>query len=132
MRRRSFLVAVVLLVAVLPACSHNPEPKPEGPPPKTTMLRVNNQNFYDMEIFLVRFGSRTRLGLAPGNSSTNFEFPSQFLQSGTGTVRFEAHPVGATGRAFTEVSAPRRSRGRDRSPDGRGALLSRRRRRRRR
>ncbi|HTK40741.1 MAG TPA: hypothetical protein VL287_04055 [Gemmatimonadales bacterium] len=102
MRRRSFLVAVALLVAVLPACSHNPEPKPEGPPPKSTMLRVNNQNFYDMEIFLVRFGSRTRLGLAPGNSSTNFEFPSQFLQSGTGTVRFEAHPVGATGRAFTE------------------------------
>jgi len=102
MYHRSFLLAFALLTAGLPACSHNPEPKPEGPPPKTTMLRVNNRNFYDMQIFLVRFGSRTRLGLAPGNGSTSFEFPSQFLQSGTGTVRFEANPVGSTGRAFTQ------------------------------
>jgi hypothetical protein len=99
---RSFLAACALFAAALPACSHTPEPKPEGPPPKTTMLRVENRNFYDMTIFLVRYGSRTRLGLAPGNTTSNFEFPSQFLESGSGTVRFEASPVGSAGRAFTQ------------------------------
>jgi hypothetical protein len=100
MRYRSFLAAVALLAAALPACSKNPEPRPQGPPPKTTMLRVENRNFYDMTIYLVRFGSRQRLGLAPGNGTSTFEFPSQFVQ--TGTVRFEAKPVGSQGRAFTQ------------------------------
>lgn len=97
---RSLWVAAAVLIAALPGCSHSPPPRSEGPPPKSTVLRVVNHNFYDMTIYLVRFGDRVRLGLAPGNSTSTFEFPSQFVQSGT--VRFEAHPVGTNGRAFTE------------------------------
>jgi hypothetical protein len=100
MRYRSFLAACALFAAALPACSKNPEPKPAGPPPKSTVLRVENRNFYDMTIYLVRFGTRQRLGTAGGNSTSTFEFPSQFVQ--TGTVRFEANPIGSTGQAFTQ------------------------------
>jgi hypothetical protein len=100
MRYRSRWITGALLAAVLSACSHSSPARSEGPPPKSTVLRVVNRNFYDMTIFLVRFGDRVRLGLAPGNGTSTFEFPSQFVQSGT--VRFEAKPVGSTGRAFTQ------------------------------
>ncbi len=96
----SLLVAAALLAAALPACSRATPPEAEGPAPRRTLLRVVNRNFYDMTIYLVRFGDRQRLGLAIGNSTSTFEFPSQFVQNGT--VRFEASPVGSGGRAFTE------------------------------
>jgi hypothetical protein len=100
MRYHSLRIAAALLAAALPACSHSTPPRAEGPAPKHTVLRVVNRNFYDMTIHLVRFGDRVRLGLATGNSTSTFEFPSQFVQGGT--VRFEASPVGSGGRAFTQ------------------------------
>jgi len=100
MRHRVLWVAAVLLTAALPACSHSPEPDVSGPPPKHTLLQVVNRNFYDFTVYLVRFGDRVRLGTATGNRTSSFDFPSQFVQ--TGTVRFEAHPVGGNGSAFTQ------------------------------
>lgn len=100
MRYRVLRVAAVLFTAALPACSHSSEPDVSGPPPTHTVLQVNNKNFYDFTVYLARFGDRVRLGTATGNRTTTFEFPSQFVQNGT--VRFEAHPVGGTGSAFTE------------------------------
>jgi hypothetical protein len=99
MRHRALWLSALLLMA-LPACHHAPAPESEGPPPARTVLQVVNNNFYDFVIYLVRFGSRVRLGLATGNKTTTFDFPSQFVQSGA--VQFEANPVGGTGRAFTE------------------------------
>ncbi len=96
----SLRIAAALLAAALPACSHASPPEAEGPAPRRTLLRVVNRNFYDMTIYLVRFGDRQRLGLVTGNSTGTFEFPSQFVQSGT--VRFEANPVGGGGPGFTE------------------------------
>ena len=100
MRYRSLRVALALVAAGLPACSHSPSPDVSGPPPKHTVLQVVNRNFYDFTIYLARFGDRVRLGSATGNATSTFEFPSQFVQ--TGTVRFEAHPVGGQGSVFTE------------------------------
>jgi hypothetical protein len=93
-------LAAALLLAGLPACHHSSEPAVDAPTPARTVLRVINRNFYDFTIYLVRYGDRVRLGLATGNGTTTFEFPSQFVQSGA--VQFEANPVGGTGPGFTE------------------------------
>ncbi len=89
-----------LLVTALPACHHGSRTDSEAPTPARTVLQVINRNYYDMNIYLVRYGDRVRLGLATGNSTTTFEFPSQFVQ--TGAVQFEATPIGGRGRAFTQ------------------------------
>jgi hypothetical protein len=100
MPNRSLVLAAALLAGALPACHRAGAPEVEAPPPARTVLRVVNRNFFDFTIYLVRFGDRVRLGLATGNQTTTFEFPSQFVQ--TGPVQFEAHPVGGRGRAYTE------------------------------
>lgn len=105
MRYRSLRLAAALLAAALPGCSHSAPPDTTAPPAKHSVLRVVNRNFYDFTIYLSRFGDRVRLGTATGNQTSTFEFPSQFLQSGT--VRFEAHPVGGAGSAFTEELSAR-------------------------
>lgn len=100
MTHRALVLAAALLLGALPACHHAAPPETEAPTPARTVLRVVNRNFYDFTIYLVRFGDRVRLGLATGNQTSTFEFPSQFVQ--TGPVQFEAHPVGGRGRAYTE------------------------------
>lgn len=100
MNARTLPLAAALLLAGLPACHHSSEPAVDAPTPARTVLRVINRNFYDFTIYLVRYGDRVRLGLATGNGTSTFEFPSQFVQSGA--VRFEANPVGGTGPGFTE------------------------------
>lgn len=100
MNARTLPLAAALLLAGLPACHHSSEPAVDAPTPARTVLRVINRNFYDFTVYLVRYGDRVRLGLATGNGTSTFEFPSQFVQSGA--VRFEANPVGGTGPGFTE------------------------------
>ncbi len=100
MPQRSLRLAAALLLTALPACHHAASSEAGTPTPARTVLRVVNRNFYDFTIYLVRFGDRVRLGLATGNNTTMFEFPSQFVQ--TGAVQFEANPVGGNGPAFTE------------------------------
>jgi hypothetical protein len=100
MSARTLRLAATLCLAAMPACHRSHEPEVEAPAPARTVLRVINRNFYDFTIYLVRYGDRVRLGLATGNGTSTFEFPSQFVQSGA--VRFEANPVGGTGPAFTQ------------------------------
>jgi hypothetical protein len=53
-----------------------------------------------MDIFLVRSGERVRLGLAPGNETTNFDLlPAQL--TGVGPVHFEAVPLAGLGRSIS-------------------------------
>ncbi|HET8623257.1 MAG TPA: hypothetical protein VFM14_06820 [Gemmatimonadales bacterium] len=64
------------------------------------MIQIENRNFYDMQIFAVRFGERQRLGLATGNRTTTFELPPQWTTGGT--VRFVASPVGSEEVAWSQ------------------------------
>jgi hypothetical protein len=64
------------------------------------MVRITNRNFYDMNLYVVRFGQRQRLGTVTGNSTRTFELPAAWVS--TGPVRFLASPIGGTGREFSE------------------------------
>jgi hypothetical protein len=61
---------------------------------------VRNQNFLDMNVYVVRGGVRSRLGTATGNSTVTLRIPPTFVQALT-VLRFQADPIG--GRA-TPVS----------------------------
>jgi hypothetical protein len=92
-RLRTF---ALLLALALPACSSPAREPDTGATPVNarTVVQVQNRNFYDMQIFAVRFGERQRLGLATGNQTTTFELPRNWLETG-GTVQFVASPVGS-------------------------------------
>jgi hypothetical protein len=64
-----------------------------------TMIRVNNHNWSDMTVYLVRNGARMRLGSVSSLDTRTFEVPNSLLVS-TGEVRLVADPIGST-RVFT-------------------------------
>jgi hypothetical protein len=96
---RFFLLAALAGGGAGCASGPSPETTTSATAPKT-VLRVTNRNFYDMNIFLVRTGQRFRLGTVTGNSTSTFEFPSQWVEQGP--VQFLATPIGTGGRDFSE------------------------------
>jgi hypothetical protein len=61
--------------------------------PLRTVLKVENQGFPDMNIFVVPEGSnRVRLGTVTGNSNGYFTLP-EYLLRGTKALSFQALPI---------------------------------------
>jgi len=52
-----------------------PEPLP------VTTLRVRNQNFLDMDVFVLRYGQRIRLGMVTGLSTQLFTLRDDIVRS---------------------------------------------------
>ena len=91
MKIRSIAFALVLLgVAACNAFSRGSGNSGQNQP---TVLQVDNQGFLDMDVYAVRGGQRVRLGIATGNSKTNFTIPPS-LVSGLTPFRFIADPIG--------------------------------------
>ena len=65
-----------------------------------TMIRVNNHNWSDMTVYLVRNGARMRLGSVSSMDTRMFEVPTSLLMSTSDEVRLMADPIGST-RVFT-------------------------------
>lgn len=60
-------------------------------------LNVQNQNFYDMDLYVVSEGLATRIGDVTGNSTGHFVLDPSFFP--TNEIRIIATPVGGNGRA---------------------------------
>jgi hypothetical protein len=58
-------------------------------------VRIDNQNFSDMNVYLVNQGTRVLLGSAPGMSKTTLALPSGSVSS-QWQVRLLADPVGGS------------------------------------
>ncbi|HEU4643767.1 MAG TPA: hypothetical protein VFS44_15020 [Gemmatimonadaceae bacterium] len=93
-------IAVRILFAALlgvgaVACRHNAAAPgtEEATRSEKTTLKVENQGFADMDIFIIAGGQRIRLGMATGNQTTMFTIPS-YLVRGNTPLRFLADPVG--------------------------------------
>ena len=110
--RRSYLnslrrtgAAVLLAGAILPAaCTHNPPPDPNAFPEEAerpTTVRVQNQGFLDVAVYVVRSGSRTRIGTVTGNSTAVLTIPKTFVQPLT-PLRFIANPIGGQRQPVSE------------------------------
>ena len=86
-----------LLLAVAVACHHGAF---ASVPPGTqggVALVVQNQNFYDMDLYVVSEGLATRIGDVSGNSTARFTLDPSFFPSSE--LRIIATPIGGNGRA---------------------------------
>jgi len=81
------------LVVMLSACRSNRVPREGDDREKRTTLSVENQGFYDMTVYAVVNGQRNRLGIAPGNHTTELTVPA-YLLNGVAQLRFVCDPIG--------------------------------------
>lgn len=94
-------LAFGLLVGV-GACQRTGPNGAATPANAVTTLHVVNQRFLDMTVYVLpQNGSRMRLGIATGNSSTNLVIPSSVI-FGTSQLRFVADPVGGPGASLSQ------------------------------
>ena len=94
---RGVLLALALLSA---GCGRAFKSGPREPDPRTT-LRVQNQNFLDMNVYVLRGGQRIRLGTVPGLSTEVFTIPAYIVRSSP--LQFEAHPIGGLANPRSET-----------------------------
>lgn len=88
-------VGAAALCASVFACSHRAKPSQGSGPPAKTIVRVENQGFADMTVYVVVGGQRVRLGLATGSSTSRFTIPAYLIGNGIQQLRFIADPVGS-------------------------------------
>ncbi|MDZ7359670.1 MAG: hypothetical protein ONB46_02930 [candidate division KSB1 bacterium] len=60
-----------------------------------TLVRVENRNFLDMKIYILRGAERIRIGTVTGNSTQVLVIP-QYLVVNAGLIRFLADPIGGS------------------------------------
>jgi hypothetical protein len=99
-RRTAWMMALTLF-ALAAGCARNNNPDPNAEPAPVTRLRVQNQAFLDMTIYLYRGPQRVRLGVANGNSTTRFTIPSSMIFGAT-PLRFQADPIGSNRNSISE------------------------------
>jgi hypothetical protein len=66
-----------------------------------TTIEVQNEDFNDMTVYVLVNGSRTRLGIAPGNKNTVLTIPA-YLLNGVPLMRFVANPIGGNRTPVSE------------------------------
>jgi hypothetical protein len=90
-----------LALALLAACTHGASQSPPEPQPRTT-VRVRNQNFSDMNVFVLGAGQRVRLGFITGLSTLVFTLPADIVRISP-QLRFEIHPIGTNRNPISET-----------------------------
>jgi hypothetical protein len=99
MHARPALLAAFLLSLTAAGCHRGGFANaPEGAQGAVGLV-VQNQNFYDMDIYVVSEGVATRIGDVNGNSTARFRLDPSFFPSNE--LRVVATPVGGNGRAFS-------------------------------
>jgi hypothetical protein len=90
--------AIAIVVVLLAACSRN---KTGGddfyPRAEPIPVHVINENFLDMNVFVVSSGVNRRLGLVSGNSAADFTIPWNFVNGQN--IALTATPIGGRGSA---------------------------------
>lgn len=105
-RSRSFLLtlAVALLALVgtgaATGCAHGGRGRAIGTPvpgDSTVTLAVQNDNYADMNVWVVSYGLPTLLGVVPGNGRQSFTLAESVTRGPD--LRIVAAPIGGNGRA---------------------------------
>ncbi len=91
------LPLVLLLAALTLSCGSS---KPGARARAKTTVEVENRNFNDMTVYVIRESLRQRLGIVSGGASRTFTLPD-FIVSGGRTLRFQADPIGGRARPIS-------------------------------
>lgn len=106
------LKSVALILAMgslgsIAACSRTPAAGVGAVPATATTVHVINDGGFDMDVYVIDTppdaptGSRTRLGTALANATTNMAIPASMMIAKSTSLKFLADPVG---RKRTSVS----------------------------
>ena len=99
MQRPETMVLSALAALVL-ACGGG-SPADGAAPEQRTVLRIENDNFSDMRIYVWRNSQRIRIGIATAKSVTTIPL-NRTIVVGIQTLRFEADPIGGRTSAVSE------------------------------
>jgi hypothetical protein len=94
-------VGLIGLLGLSAACGASRAVGTSGPvsPSNEIPVQIDNQNFSDMNIYVVRSGQRWLLGQAAGLAKTTFTIRNAVR--GDGQVRLLAEPIGGAGPIAT-------------------------------
>jgi hypothetical protein len=101
MHARYWLIGLLLTAAGC-GTANRPDTSPAPEAKAGLPVQIDNQNFNDMNIYLVNGGQRWLLGEAGGLTRTTLNI-SEGLTPATGELRLEADPVGGSRPIFTPV-----------------------------
>lgn len=99
--RTAALLAAAVLALVLGACGRRAGAGSSPATRSEALLRVENQSWLDMNIYVLRGGQRMRLGEVPAASSRVFTLPADMVGGGA-VLRFQADPVGSDRAPISE------------------------------
>ena len=88
------LVATLGMLTIVSACYRNSDPDDVAEQAPPTYLKVQNQAFLDMTMYVIRNSQRIRLGTVTGNTTGRLLIPNNLLFNGNGTLQFMAAPIG--------------------------------------
>ena len=99
-RSRSTVLALMLL-ALATACVRHPETEDDQPQEKAPpiLVHVRNENFLDMNVFMIVNGVSRRLGTVTGNGSGDFTVDWGITVGQS--IALQAIPIGGRGSANT-------------------------------
>src|SRR5438128_6934621 len=75
-------------------------------PQAEVAVSVDNQNFLDMNVFLIRGGQRIRLGTVPGLTQRILMMRPDLIGYGT-ALRLALHPIGGRSTPVSETTSMR-------------------------
>lgn len=97
MYAKRFAVASLLLSLAAAGCHRGAFANAPAGTHGSVGLVVQNQNFYDMDLYVVSEGLATRIGDVTGNTTAHFTLDPSFFPSSE--LRIVATPIGGNGRA---------------------------------
>ena len=98
MRIQRYLNSAALIVVFAGACTPMTQNAGvDGAATERTTMLVENNNWSDMTVYILRDGVRTRMGAVPSMGRATFVLSSA-LVGGTGEIRVQADPLGSTNK----------------------------------
>jgi hypothetical protein len=100
MPRFSALAAALVLGVGVSACGRTAgafQPGSVQPADGTVTVRVANDNYSDMDVYVVSEGVATEMGMVTGHTDARFALAPSFFP--TNQLRLVATPIGGNGRA---------------------------------
>lgn len=98
-----FIFIILAAQIILSSCSSSTRKTEEQVEP-LTKVRVKNQNWSDMSIYILYGSQRYRLGMVPGLETRVFIIPER-LVTGVSSIRFLADPIGGRATPVTQELA---------------------------